>query len=299
MLTRRALTIAATVATAVGLVLAVPSPASAGGQCNPTTDPWCSADGGASGSPGGGGSGGTDGGGGCTWNGTSVACTDPEYGSYLGGGCYWQRLDPQPVLSPPAGQDSGSGSWGIKSCYTSPGSGVVRQSYYWLGNGRAAPSPQQLAERALAKVHLLGAQIGVAPRPQGSGAVGLPVWLWTAVSPGTWGPLSASARAGGVTVTIAAKATRIVWDMGDGTQVSCSNPGTPYQARYGMATSPTCGYVYTRPSSTPDHRHGRYTITATTYWTVTWSGGGQSGVLHPTSKSRTSVEIGEIQVVGQ
>jgi hypothetical protein len=66
-----------------------------------------------------------------------------------------------------------------------------------------------------------------------------------------------------------------------------------------MASSPTCGYTYTAPSSTAVHPHGRYSITATTYWTVDWAGGGQTGVLNPTSQSRTSVEIGEIQVVGQ
>jgi hypothetical protein len=123
--------------------------------------------------------------------------------------------------------------------------------------------------------------------------------LWTAVTPNTWGPLSASASGGGITVTVTAKASRIVWHMGDGGQVSCGNPGTPYEAKYGMAASPTCPYIYRVPSSTTTHAHGRFTITATTYWTVNWSGGGQTGVLNPTSQSQTSVEIGEIPVVVQ
>jgi hypothetical protein len=176
---------------------------------------------------------------------------------------------------------------------------MVTQVNYWMADPQSGPTPAELAQQALAKIHLLGAQIGIAPRPDGSGAVGLPVWLWTAVTPGTWGPLSASETGGGITVTIEAHASRIVWDMGDGHQVTCGNPGTPYEAKYGFAASTTCGYTYTRPSSTADHPHGRYTVTATTYWTVAWSGGGQSGVLTPTSQSQTSVEIGEIQVVAQ
>jgi hypothetical protein len=177
--------------------------------------------------------------------------------------------------------------------------GAVSQIYFWMDNGGAAPTPAQLAQQALAKIHLLGARIGIAPQPGGAGAVGLPVWLWTAVTPGTWGPLSATASAGGITVTITARASRIVWDMGDGHTVACASPGTPYRASYGMASSPTCGYTYPRPSSTLGHPHGRFTITATTFWTVTWAGGGQTGTLTPTSRSQSSVEIGEIPVVVQ
>jgi hypothetical protein len=188
----------------------------------------------------------------------------------------------------------------VKSCYTAPGSGVVTQLYQWRKNASAAPDPAQIAQRALAKIHLLGAQFGIAPRPSGSGAVGLPVWLWTAVNAGTWGPQSASDTEGEVTVTITARASRIVWSMGDGgNAVTCAGPGTPYAARYGMAASPTCGYVYARPSRTAADPNGRYTITATTFWAVTWVGGGQSGVLHPTSQAQTSIAVGEVQVVGQ
>ena len=80
---------------------------------------------------------------------------------------------------------------------------------------------------------------------------------------------------------------------------TCANPGTPYDPKYGMSASPTCPYTYPVPSSTTAHPHDRFTITATTYWTVNWSGGGQTGVLNPTSQSQTSVEIGEIPVVVQ
>ena len=228
-----------------------------------------------------------------------MSCQDADFGFYMGGGCYWRAYVPQPPHAPPDGQDPAKGRWGVKSCYTYPGSGVATQSNYWMADPVGGPTPAELAQQALAKIHLSGAQIGMAPRSDGSGAVGLPVWLWTAVSPGTWGPLSASASGGGITVNVTANAHAIVWDMGNGDQVTCANTGTAYEPRFGAASSPSCGYTYTRPSSTVDHPQGRFTVTATTYWTVTWAGGGQSGVLNPTSQSQTSVEIGEIQVVTQ
>ena len=166
-----------------------------------------------------------------------------------------------------------------------------------MDNPPAGPDPEELARRALAKIRLLGAQIGITPDPTGSGAVGLPVWLWTAVTPNTWGPVSASESAGGITVTITAQAEQIMWSMGDGGSVPCANPGTPYEDRYGKAMSPTCGYRYTRPSVTAANTNGRYTIVATTQWRVDWAGGGETGVLRPTSQSQTSVRIGEIPVV--
>jgi hypothetical protein len=278
-----------------GLTAAIPGAVYAGAGCDPRTDPWCTVNGGGGG---GGGDGGGGGGRRCTWKGQSVPCQDPDLGSYIGNGCYWKAIVPPPREPPPAGQDPATGAWGVESCYTAPGSTWVTQRFRWMTNGAVAPSPAQLAQQALAKIHLLGARIGIAPHPDGRGAVGLPVWLWTAVTPGTWGPLSASASGGGITVAITAKASRIVWNMGDG-QITCDNPGTPYQAKYGFAQSPTCPYTYTTPSVTTTNPNGRYTVTATTYWTVNWTGGGQAGVLTPTSRSQTSIQIGEIEVVGR
>jgi len=274
--------------------LAVADPA----ECDRSTDPWCSIDDGRP--PGGGGPGGGGGGGGCTWSGRVMPCSDPEFGFYVGGGCYWNRLDPPPAgLTPPAGTDPATGAWGVRTCYTSPGSGTVTQVYQWRDNLPGSTTPAALAQQALAKLRLRGAQIGITPDPSGSGAVGLPVWLWTAVTPGTWGPQSASASGGGITVTITAKAQRIEWRMGDGHTKICNNPGTRYEDRYGNAMSPTCGYRYSVPSVTAADPNGRHTVTATTYWWVDWSGGGQSGVLSPTSQSQTSVRIGEIPVLGK
>jgi hypothetical protein len=309
MLTRRALaavTLALAGATTAGMsasllgspsndAVAAPAP-SGGATCDEATNPYCHVEGGEPGDGGGNsGGGGTSG---CQFNGVRVPCTSPDFGYYIGGGCYWRRLDPLPSgLVPPPGQDAAKGAWGVRTCYDMPGGDIVQQIYFWMNNPPGGPTPAELAQQALAKIRLLGAEIGVTPNPSGSGAVGLPVWLWTAVTPGTWGPLSASASGGGITVTITAKAQRIVWSMGDGNTVTCNNPGTAYEARYGNAMSPSCGYRYTMPSVTAANPSGRYTLTATTHWRVDWSGGGQSGVLTPTSQSTASVRIGEIPVV--
>lgn len=294
MLTRRGLT---ALLVGVTVAMAVLGAAHAEGGCDTTKDPWCQSGGSGPGSEGRGSSGG-GGESGCTWDAQTLPCHDPDFGYYLGNGCYWRMMSPPPDYPPPSGHDPNkTGAWGVQSCYIGSGSGFATQVYRWLDDPPAGPNPQQLAAEAFAKIHLLGAQIGIAPKPAGRGAVGLPVWLWTAVTPNTWGPISASASDGGITVTVTAKAQRIVWTMGDGHSVTCANPGTPYSASYGNAQSPTCGYVFAQSSR--DRADGRYPITAVTSWRVEWAGGGQNGMLTATSQSQTSVQIDEIQVVNR
>jgi hypothetical protein len=66
--------------------------------------------------------------------------------------------------------------------------------------------------------------------------------------------------------------------------------------------SPNCGYTYER-HSLPDRTagSGRWTVTATSVWTVTWSGtsGGApvTGEETVRTSTSTSLAIGEIQVM--
>ena len=152
-----------------------------------------------------------------------------------------------------------------------------------------------MAAQAINQLPIQGPQIETAPNSAGSGLVGLPVWLWTAVSGATWGPTSATASVPGLSVTATARATKIEWDMGDGHSVTCANPGTPYAASFGGQPSPTCGYVYT--ASSHGTSGGRFTITGVTTWQVDWAGGGESGVITVTRQSTSSVRIDELQVV--
>ena len=245
----------------------------------------------------------THGGGGtpeCRLPGTdsAVACYDPTFGWWSNSqGCYFRAVDPQPPSSDPAWSGHyPNGTVYLATCLGGGGSGG---GWLWLPNPPdgygGSVSPATLAQRALDSMRLDGPEIGMAPAPGKTGLVGLPVWLWTQVTPSTWGPLAGSASIPGFTVRAEARAVQIVWNMGDGAVITCKNPGTEFTARATSVASPTCGHVYSRSSaSQPGHV---FTIVATTTWTVTWSGGGQSGVITVTRSSRTTASIGELQVV--
>ncbi|MFD1275801.1 ATP/GTP-binding protein [Streptomyces kaempferi] len=156
--------------------------------------------------------------------------------------------------------------------------------------------PAQLAQQALDKMTLLGPDI-TSPDPASKYIVGLPTWMWVTKRQTTYGPNSASASAGGVTVTATATVSKIVWGMGDGSTVTCNGPGTPYTASYGNQESPTCGHTYSRTSASQDD--GKYTVTATSTWSVDWQvvSGGETGQLTAIRQSQEQVAIGELQVV--
>ena len=225
----------------------------------------------------------------CMWEGQVVSCTDPHKGSYDGNGCYLKLMDPQP----PAGDPWWSGH--------SPGDGAIYSQTCinrWIGVPvwRKTPppgiSPLQLAARAVSLLRLRGPAVGIVPKPGSQGGlVGLPVWMWTTVAPNTWGPITRTASVPGVSVTATARAQKIVWAMGDGSQVVCTHPGSPYKQSYGNRQSPDCGYVYGAPAD--------YTVTGTTYWEVTWAGAGQSGRIPLQLSSSTQITIGELQVLIQ
>jgi hypothetical protein len=163
------------------------------------------------------------------------------------------------------------------------------------GYGGTGPTPAELAARAVRLLPIAGPVIGMAPAPGSVGLVGLPVWMWTAVSARTWGPVSATASVPGMSVTATARAQKVVWDMGDGHVVTCWSPGTVYSIGRGGGKSPSCGYVYSHPSGSQPG--GKYLVTATTTWAVTWTGGGASGALTATRSSSVGVAIGELQVL--
>ena len=177
---------------------------------------------------------------------------------------------------------------------------MFRESYDFLDEAPGVPSVAELAQQAMDSLPLAEPDIGIAPSPTGVGLVGLYVWMWTENTDATWGPVSVSVPGPGITVTARGEATRIDWNMGDGTTEVCNGPGTPYEARYGNQPSPTgCDHIYTEPSRLqPD---GRYAITATTTWHVEWwvepQGSAAEGEQFFDRVSSTSVRINELQVV--
>jgi hypothetical protein len=154
-----------------------------------------------------------------------------------------------------------------------------------------------VAQQAVTKMRLQGANINIAPNPGSKGgSVGLPVWVSNGKGPRTTGPTTASATALGVTVTATATVQNVAWNFGNGTTVNCAFPGVPYAASDGMQapekSKGQCGFAgYTRT--------GPYTVTATSTWAVHWAGGGQQGDLTTTRTSQVQIRIGEVQVLGQ
>lgn len=216
--------------------------------------------------------------------------------------CYVRVMDPQPGPDDPAwnghSPDEGGAVYG---CYQPLP--VDIDVYLWLpapppASG-AGPSPRQVAEMAVDQMDLHAIEIGIVPEPgSGSmGVVGMPVWMWVAdPSPSTVGPITASASAGGITVTATARLNKITWDMGDGTTVVCHGAGTPYDPTHGRAQSPDCGHVYTISS------YGRpgnaFTVTANSDWVITWDGAGQTGTIRMNGLTQSvQVPVGEVQVL--
>jgi hypothetical protein len=216
--------------------------------------------------------------------------------------CYLTALNPQP----PEGDSSWHGH--------EPGDGIVYTCYQpqtdmgrWIwaqnpppGSG-TGPTPREVAQIAADSMELSAINIGIAPEPgpDSVGLVGMPVWMW-ADDPDdhTYGPATASASAGGITVTATARVDRITWDMGDGTTLVCRTAGTPYEPAFGMRQSPDCGHVYERSSAREPGE--RYTVTATSDWVITWAGAGQTGTIRLNGLSRSvAIAVGEAQVLVQ
>lgn len=221
-----------------------------------------------------------------------VPCSDAELGTWSNArACYIKAVSPPPPLTDAVWSGNTTGS--IYRCSSSgiwsgPGSYL-----FWADSAPGViPDPRVLALQAVTQMRLRAVEIGMAPDPSpGSvGLVGLPIWLWVA-SPdqSTWGPNTKTASAGGYSVTATGKVTQVVWSMGDGGTVACTSTGTTYTDSFGMSASPDCGYRYTK--------QGTYTVTATSYWTINWSGIGASGVINQTYTSSVVVTIGELQTV--
>ncbi|MFD5426368.1 ATP/GTP-binding protein [Streptomyces sp. NPDC127084] len=180
-----------------------------------------------------------------------------------------------------------------------PGTGASWTVF--IPDGTAAPTgpqidPQVVARRAVDSMLLTGPKVA-SPRSGGRYVVGMPMWLWVEQSPTTFGPNTASATAGGVTVTATATVTAIRWEMGDGETVTCAGPGTRYDASQGKRPSPDCGHRYKAPSTAESG--GKYTGTATATWTVEWQAAtlGDAGSFTETRQTPFTVDVREVQVL--
>jgi hypothetical protein len=211
-------------------------------------------------------------------------------------------MEPQPPGDSEYRLGHGAGEKGavfIRTCELTrdDGSGTMQnEDLVWIADGEEPPAvdPEAVAAIAASKMKLLGPDI-VSPRAVGRYTVGVPMWMWVNQTPTSYGPQTTSATAGAVTVTATARVSSITWNMGDGSTVTCNGPGTPYRASEGMAQSPTCGHVYAKTSA--GAQSDKFSVTATSTWTVDWQGGGEAGQFSETRQSDVQVAIGELQVV--
>ncbi|MFJ8015016.1 ATP/GTP-binding protein [Streptomyces sp. NPDC096339] len=205
--------------------------------------------------------------------------------------CYVQLTNPQPPKADPIWRGHTDGAIYTFVCVALTHSTIGTMRWMASNPIQRGPTAAQVAQEAFSRMRLDGAAIGSAPPAGAEGLVGLPVWLWTAQTPQTWGPQSTTAAAGDFSVTVTAKVKGIAWSMGDGTTITCTKPGTPYQQSFGKADSPDCGHRYTKV--------GTHTITATSTWTVDWTAStGETGTIPDTTRTSTSTaRIGELQVV--
>ncbi|MFD0501856.1 ATP/GTP-binding protein [Streptomyces chiangmaiensis] len=211
--------------------------------------------------------------------------------------CTYTKVDQKPPADHPVwkGKDPKKNDLYFRSC--SDGGQNNPDGFVVVPTGQPpAPQvdPQELAQRAVDSMTLLGPAIA-SPRAAGRYTVGVPMWMWVNQSATTYGPNTATASAGGVTVTATAKVSKIVWSMGDGASVTCNGPGTSYTSSEGMAQSPTCGHVYSNTSA--GAQNGKFPVTATSTWTINWQGGGQAGQLTEVRQTNVQVAVGEVQVV--
>lgn len=230
----------------------------------------------------------------CMHAGAVIPCS---YGGGRWNGECWVtgRIQPQPA--PPDGKAPEGGVW--YHCIRPLGAGAP--GVVWVENGAPLINPITLAYRAIAAMDLDPITIGIVPESAQDrvGLVGLPVWMWVDDQrEDTWGPITRSASEGPVSVSATASASSVVWDMGDGTKVTCSGPGTPYADRYGKQASPTCGHRYTKMSS--GQPGGAYQVTAISHWVIEWAGGGQSGTIEvDLATAPLPIRVGEAQVLTQ
>ncbi len=230
-------------------------------------------------------------------SGDEVPCRMGDWYWVPGWMAYAKLTDPQPPKSDPVweGHEDGAiyttGRW-MGDPRINPGE--IGERWSPEPPWENLPNPIEIALEAVAAMQLRAVYIGIVPDDaEGSvGLIGLPTWMWAEdPTENTVGPITRSASAGGYTVTATGELDRVVWDMGDGTTITCEGPGTPYEDGYLDSDSPDCGHRYQSP--------GEYTVTPTSHWVINWSGMGQSGVFLLEVLDSTTITIGEAQVIVQ
>ncbi|MFV2196728.1 hypothetical protein [Nocardiopsis sp. LOL_012] len=155
--------------------------------------------------------------------------------------------------------------------------------------------PVTLIQESMDSFELPEPVIATSPAEGSLVLVHTPLWLW--IDEQTWAPATASAAVPGWSLELTATPAQTTWTMGEGTEIVCDGPGTPYDpaAHAPDSASPDCGHIYTVSSGAQEG--GAYTVTAAVTWDVAWEfSDGASGTLDTAATAaQITVEVEESQ----
>jgi hypothetical protein len=235
-------------------------------------------------------------------NGVSVSADsstgDPAQGGAGTSGvhCTYALVDPADAALLGAGGPP-PGHWAYPFC---TGEGYVNpMAVVWIYDGNSpGASLATLATQAASHLQLPSASVGTSPTGSNI-TVNVPTWLW--VDAAMWHGLTATASAGPVSATATATPYEVIWDMGDGSRITCHGLGTPWNVNAPADDPSGCSYTYSQSSASQPN--GTYTITTTVYWHVTWTakgapGGGDLGLI-PGPSTQTKVYVQEVHAINR
>lgn len=236
----------------------------------------------------------------CLNRGAVVPCTT-DAGIWTGD-CYLGPINPQPPYSDPIWMGRNYGV--ILRCTSIPlgnNLGITPATAYANYWAPAPPGvtfdPVALARRAVAEMELTTPPIGMAPAPDlddPNVLITMPAHFWlTGDAPNELGPATVSASDAGLTVTVTATLTGVTFDTGDGGELTCTRAEIA-AAPADPTAPPVCGHTWEHPSD--DQPGGVYTVTATSHWAITWTGGGQTGTLDMDTDASLDVAVTDLPV---
>ncbi|MEZ5378271.1 MAG: hypothetical protein R2733_17340 [Acidimicrobiales bacterium] len=179
----------------------------------------------------------------------------------------------------------GTGNWYEKTCGTT-----------FVGTFYISPAnPLDLLAEARSRINLPLPQPSLSPN--GEQIVNLTTWMW--IEPTDMADQSATAAVPGLAVTVTAVPESAFWTMGDGTIVTCTGSGTPFDPSQPSASQQSdCSHAYERSSiNEPGHA---FAASVVTRWRLSWTvaGAGEGGDLGTIDRTTTFlVPVAEVQTV--
>jgi hypothetical protein len=236
----------------------------------------------------------------CYFDGKPIKCT--YFNAWWNGWCYAALYSSDPNDPDTDKQaewlSSGKTDGVLMVCLADEKQSFADPRPYWSETEDRLPSLEELADEAylVVKGIVTAPDIGVFPggladgHPKASGLVGVPTWFWAeSPGPGVGSPDTKSTEVKGYTLEATASFMKTVYDTGDGHTVTCDLGSAPVNVRKPTNSPTGCEHTYME--------RGTYTIKATTYVEVEWSGAHWSGRLELSVDRSGVYRVAENQVV--